>query len=128
MNHPGLRLPALRDVAGIDDDPANARVGQEIGDCGLDPAPRAVSVAGAVVEGGLRPWRFRYLAEDALDPRRVTGVEQGNELLADQVLGPDAEHPLDCRTHVAASASGIQDGDDVGRVLDQRAETGLACS
>ena len=55
MGQPGLRLPALGDVAGVDDDPADARVGQEVGDRGLDPAPRAVSVAGAVVDGRLRP-------------------------------------------------------------------------
>ena len=122
MSQPRLRLPALRDVAGVDDDSTHARVGQEVGDRGLDPAPGAVLVAGTVVDGRLCPRRLRHLGEDTLDPRRVTGVKEGSKRRADQVLGPEAEHPLDGRAHVADHASGVEDGDDVSGVLHQRAE------
>ncbi len=91
----------------------------------LDPAPRAVLVADAVLGRDVAPGGATIPRTNP-GPRRHHRGGAGQELRADQVLGREPEHPLDGRAHVADHAGGVEDGDDVGGVLHQRAEALLA--
>ena len=54
---------------------------------------------------------------------RMDGVERVGPYL---LLGGAARHPLDRRAYVADGAVGFEDGDGIGGVLYQRAESLLA--
>ena len=68
----------------------------------------------------------RAAGEQPLDALEVGGVHQLREAAPDHVLGPVAEHALDRRALVDDVRARVEHGDEVGRVLDERGEAGLA--
>ena len=119
-----LELASLRHVMARDDEPAHAGIGEEVADNGLEPAPRTVSPARAELERAVAG-RARRSVERGLDRRTLLGVEKLGELGADQLLRLEPEHGLHRRGQVGELTLVVEDGDQVGRVLDERPEARL---
>jgi hypothetical protein len=120
-----LRLEglALGDVADVDDDPGDRLLGEQVRAERLDVAPLVGGVAYAEFGRGGRP---RRLTGERGDERQhalcLLGVDDVDERALGDRLGGMAEHLLDRGADVAHGAVAADDADDVGGVLDQRAE------
>ena len=105
--------------------PSDRGVAGEVGRQDLGVQPGAVGLAEAPLDrtGDARgPHR---VLEERRGPVAVVGVEQGHQRTAHHLGGVVAEHPVGRGAHEAHRPVGAGHDDDVGRVLDQRAEPGL---
>ena len=122
-----LELAALGDVVARDDETPNARVGEEVADDSLEPAPRVVSPAHAELQRAV-PGRPGGCGECGLDRGPLLGVQELGELGAHQLLGLEAENRLHRRRQVREGAVLVEHRDQVGRVLHERAEARFAAA
>ena len=125
-----LERLALADVAAVQDDAADVLVLEQVRVLDLELEPGAVAVPeraldhvglGAAADVGLAD-----AGDDLREPRPVGRREQPGELAALDLVGAVAEHALDRRALVGDDAVGVEDGDEVARVGDERAEPRLA--
>ena len=121
-----LGLLALGNVAVVDDDAAHARLVEQVGAGYLQVPPRTVAMAPPYLGRECASRRFQELGEHSPCHRDVVGVHQGEGAGADPLLGSVTQHPFDRRGHVGDGAVGVDHGDDVRRVADERAEPLLA--
>src|ERR671924_190744 len=117
---------ALADVAAVQDDPVHVLVAQEIRVLHLELEPGPV----AVPKQALQRVRLRPLAADVRhdlrEPRPVGLAHEAVEARPLDLVGRVAEHALDRRALVGHDAVGVEDGDQVARVRDERTEARLA--
>jgi hypothetical protein len=121
-----LECLALRDVPRVEDDPLHVGVVHQVGPEGLDVEPEIV----AVPHPGLDQLRRRSplpdgRREELQDLGLVVGMDEAGELGPLQLRGVVAEHAFHRRAHVAHGRVDVDHHDDVGGVLDERAEAGL---
>ncbi len=123
-----LRLQLLLggDVAGGDDDGPHVGIGQQVGVDALHVAVAAVPVPQPQVGG-----RAGLVAGDGLGPggdqgQPVLGVGEVGQLRADQLVLRVAEQPGDRRRLIRDREVGVDQGDQVRRVVHQRLEARLA--
>jgi hypothetical protein len=121
-----LELAAFGDVAGVEDQPADAGVVEQVGDGELDGAVVAVAVAQRQLqlEHAVRPLGHLGQALAQADPR--VGVEDLGERAAEQVGLAVAEHPGHGLADVLDVGVRADQDHDLGAVLDQRLEALLA--
>ena len=86
----------------------------------------AVGVRDRQVHRTRHAWPALGLRQRLAQPYTVLGLEQVVETRADQVAGLAAEHGHGRGRLVADDEVAVDDGDDVGGVLDERAEPALA--
>ena len=120
-----LQPPPLAHVAGVEHDALHGRVVQQVGREDLGVQPGAVGLAEAPLDRAGDARRLRRVAEERGRPLAVIGVEQLGHGLPHHRRRIVAEHPRGRRAHEPDRAVRPGDDDDVGRVLHQRAETGL---
>src|SRR5215216_4187228 len=117
---------AFGDVPGVDHHAPHSRVVEQVVYDVLEVAPRAVLVRHPELQGQVKPGSFQGLGEYAQRSPRVVRMDLvecvGPYLLFRLV----AHHPLDCRAYVADGAVGLENCDDIGGVLYQRAKALLA--
>src|SRR2546423_11092138 len=87
--------------------------------------PGAVRLAETPLDWAADARRLRRIAEERGRSLAVIGVKQLGHGLTQHLRGVVPEDPGDRRAHEPDRAVGPGDDDDVGRVLYQRAETGL---
>src|SRR5215216_4000518 len=117
---------AFGDVPGIDHHTPHSRVVKQVVYDMLKVAPRAVLVGHSELQGRVEPRSFQDLGERVqrlLPVVRMDRVECVGPYL---LFRPVAGHPLDCRAYVVHGAVRVEDRDDIGAVLYQRAEALLA--
>jgi hypothetical protein len=115
------------DLAGVEDRAGHGGIALQLRDGGLEPARAALGVEEAELEGACRPPGVPGLLDEREQARPVVGVEQRDQLgrLAGQVAVP--QQALGGRAHERHPA--VLDHDhDVGGVLDERPEAGLAAA
>src|SRR5215211_3457875 len=121
-----FRPLAFGDVSGGDYHASHSRVVEQVVYDVLEVAPRAVLVRHPELQGQVKPGSFQGLGEYAQRSPRVVRMDLvecvGPYLLFRLV----AHHPLDCRANVADGAVGLENCDDIGGVLYQRAKALLA--
>ena len=110
-----------------DHEAADARIRDEVVHHSLERAPGVVATAHTELQGVV-PRRPRCGCESRFDCGPLLRVQELGERRADQLLCLEAEHRLDRRGEVRERAVVIENGDQVGGVLDERAEAGLAAS
>ena len=125
-----LERLALADVATVQDDAADVLVLQQVRVLNLELEPGAVSVPERALDHvGLRAAAdvsLAYARQDLGQPRPVGLAEQLREVASLELVRAIAEDTLDGRALVGDGAMGVEDGDQVARVGDQRPESRLA--
>ncbi len=116
----------LRDVARVVDEAADARVVEQVRAPDVEPAPGAVGVLHARLEADRVPRAFAQLGEHRAHARRVVRVQRMDPV--HEVLRCEAEGGRDRRAHVGDRAVQTRDSDDVGALLDERAEAPLVAA
>jgi len=121
-----LELLSLGDVAGVEHHGSDVGVRELVAQDRLHVAVGAVGVAPARAQQLLPVIGSQQLLEDPVGLREVVGVEHPPEGRVEQDPGAVAEELFDRRGYVGDPSVGVEQGDDVGGVLDQRPEAGLA--
>ena len=117
---------AFGDVVRVDDDAVHRGIGREVGHREIECAPFAAATGHAQL-GSMRGRRIGRQAEQQRGQREpIVGMYEARQLVADQFVGLVAEYSHDRRADVVDEAVVVDDGDDVGSVLDQPAEARLA--
>src|SRR3712207_4748614 len=117
---------AFGDVPGVDHYAPHNRVVKQVVYDVLEVAPRAVLVGHSELQGRVKPGTFEDLGkcvQRSLPVIRMDGAKRVGPYL---LFGLVARDPLDCRAYVADGAVGLENRDDIGGVLYQRAESLLA--
>ncbi len=117
---------ALGDVAAVQHDPAHVLVLQQVRVMDLEVEPRAVTVPERALDGARLDLGRARLGEHVREPGPVGVADEVLERRADHLVGAEAEDALDGGAHVGDLTCGVEDGDQVARVGDQRPEPGLA--
>jgi hypothetical protein len=113
-------------VPGIEHDPANGRVRQQVAADRLEPDRRTVRSAQAEFDGA-RHAGFPVGAKQSPNRLHVGGVEVLQQAGAHQLGRRVADDAFGRVADVGDRAVGGEDGHQIGGVLDQRAEPLLAC-
>src|SRR5215203_577835 len=92
----------------------------------LEVAPRAILVGHSELQGRVKPRSFQDRGECGQRSLFVVRMDRAECVGSYLLFRPVARHPLDCRAYVANGAIGLEDRDDIGAVLYQRAEALLA--
>ena len=125
-----LERLALADVATVQDDAADVLVLQQVCVLNLELEPGAVSMPERALDHvGLRAAADVGLADarqDLRQPRPVGHADQLGEVTSLHLVRAIAEDTLDRRALVRDGAMGVEDGDEVARVGDQRPESSFA--
>jgi hypothetical protein len=121
----GLRPAAFGDVARVEDDRRRLGVAEAVADR-LDDAPRPVEAAEAAADRRDHARRCERARQRVAQHRLVVVVYEGEERLAENDVGRSAEDALERRALVTHHAIGVDDGDEIRRVLDEGAEVRLA--
>ena len=116
---------AIAHVARIDDDAPHGGVVQEIRPHGLDHEPPSVAVLDAPFGGRRHRPRIGGRRERRGRVDRIIGVQERHQWVALHLRWQKPKQFGDRRTHVAEYAVDVRDGDEVGRVLHERTESGL---
>src|SRR5438067_914072 len=117
---------ARADVTAVEHDAADVLVLGEVGVEDLELADVLVAVAQRAFEDARLAVRRRLGVRQHLQQAGPVGAgDEQVEAGAHDLLGLPAEHALDRRALVADDAVGPDDGDEVARVLDKRAEPRL---
>ena len=118
---------ALADIAAVEHDAADVLVVEQVGHEDLERALLAVAVHERALD------RLSALGvvgdrggDEPGEPAAVAGLDQLLEEAADDLLGRVAEHALDRWALVADLPAGTEHGDEIARVLHERAEAGFA--
>ena len=102
--------------------PCTAGLVQEVDRAQLEPPPAAVGVPPPHLDRVLTC----RIGDDRLEVRcahrAVLGMDEPEEVAADEILGPVAEDVFERGADVGRARLAVDDDDDVGRVADQRAE------
>src|SRR5215208_6415772 len=117
---------ACGDVPGVDHHTPHSRVVKQVVYDMLKVAPRAILVGHSELQGRVKPRSFQDLGEcvqRSIPVVRMHGVKCVGPYLLFRLV---ARHPLDCWAYVVDGAVGVEDRDDIGAVLYQRAEALLA--
>src|SRR5215211_4333379 len=117
---------AFGDVPGVDHHSPYSRVVEQVVYDMLKVAPRAVLVGHSELQGRVKPRSFQDLGERVQRLLHVVWMDRAECIGPYPLFRPVACHPLDCRAYVADGAIGVEDRDDIGAVLYQRAEALLA--
>src|SRR5919201_5451412 len=115
-----LETFSLADVARRQDDSADAGVVAEVRVDRDDVDDSAVEMAEAVFD--LVQEAVGLLEDRRADAVDVPGIDELEEAATDEVVGEIAEYALDRGRHVGDRPGGVDDGDRVGRVLDERGD------
>ena len=123
-----LRLEGLvpADVPGVEDDPANPALMEEVRPLDLQPAPRAVTVLPAELDRTGHAPLLEQLGVEGLRALRIPFVDEAPAAGPDQSIRLVREHRLDRRADVPNGAIRLENEDHVGGMLHQRPETLLA--
>ena len=122
----GLEVRPVGDIVAVDDETADRRLVGEVPRGPFEHAPPAVLVGHAcfALDIGARPVGDRgQLLDQDLAVVRVDGMGQ---LSTHEVVGREAEDPVDGHAHVADRAVVVDDEHEIRRVLGERAEPRLA--
>ena len=119
----GLGLVPLGHVPVVDDDRPDVRVGQPVADRPLGVPVRPVGVEVPGLEPDVAVRLGQALAEQLPQAGPLVRVAQVEHRPADRVRRPPAGHHFRRRRRVADDAGPVDEGDDVGTLLDQGAET-----
>src|SRR5215216_3245196 len=117
---------AFGDVPGVDHHTPHSRVVEQVVYDMLKVAPRAILVEHSELQGRVKPRSFQDLGERVQRLLPVVRMDRAECVGPYLLFRPVARHPLDCRAYVVDGAVGVEDRDDIGAVLYQRAETLLA--
>ena len=117
-----LELLALGRVARVEDDAADARVGEQVVRDRLEVAPAAIAVAQPELDSPVRAPRLGERLEEGVQPRRVLRVNDVVEVAALQLVGGVAPEALHGGAGVLDPMLAVEDGDRLGRVQHERAE------
>src|ERR671913_669247 len=117
---------AFGDVPGVDHHTLHSRVVEQVVYDMLKVAPRAILVGHSELQGRVKPRSFQDLGESVQRLLPVVWMDRAECVGPYLLFRPVARHPLDCRAYVANGAVGLEDRDDIGAVLYQRAEALLA--
>ena len=90
---------ALGDVAGVEDDPSDVGIVQQVRAEGLDVNPRSVSVPNAKLDQARGS--IPVPGQERHDARCLVGVDQIREARTQDLLWPIAEDALDGWAHVS---------------------------
>ena len=121
-----LERLALRDIAAVEHDPADRTVAQQVSVEDLEVAQASVLVREQTVDHLGAAGGAGAVGEAAEQPALLVGMEQLLERAAGDLLDRVPEHALDRRALVEDRVAGIDHGDQVAGVLDQRREPRLA--
>src|SRR5215217_381251 len=117
---------AFGDVPGIDHHTPHSRVVKQVVYDMLKVAPRAVLVGHSELQGRVKPRSFQDLGEGVQRSIPVVRMDRAECVGLYLLFRLVASYPLDCRAYVVDRAVGLEDRDDIGAVLYQRAEALLA--
>ena len=118
---------ALADVAAVEDDPADGVVLEQVRVQDLELAQRPVAVAQRALEHlGLAAGVRRAVGQQAQQAAVLLGGQEAVEAGPDHVGRGVAEDALDRGALVDDRGVGVEHGDEVAGVLDERAEARLA--
>src|ERR671910_2959902 len=117
---------AFGDVPGVDHHTPHSRVVEQVVYDMLKIAPRAILVGHSELQGRVKPRSFQDLGERVQRLLPVVRMDRAECVGPYLLFRLKARHPLDCRAYVADGAVGVEDRDDIGAVLYQRAEALLA--
>src|SRR5919107_5164165 len=117
---------AFGDVPGVDHHTPHSRVVDQVVYDMLEVAPRAILVGHSELQGRVKPRSFQDRGECGQHSLFVVRMDRAEGVGPYLLFRPVARHPLDCRAYVADGAVGIENRDDIGTVLYQRAEALLA--
>src|SRR5215217_1621225 len=92
----------------------------------LKVAPRAVLVGHSELQGRVKPRSFQDLGEGVQRSIPVVRMDRAECVGSYLLFRLVASYPLDCRAYVVDGTVGLEDRDDIGAVLYQRAEALLA--
>lgn len=125
-----LSLPPVGDVPTVVDDPRDAGIVQEVRGHDLEQPRRAVRPIDRQLGGDRRTRVRQCVGEEARDgaPLGLGSPLVAEEMAADDLLRPYAEETLNRGAGVGPDAVGVEDDNDVGRVLDEGAEARLAAA
>ena len=115
----GIGPSALRDVARVDDDRVHAELRRERLPRGLEPQPRSVAAALAVLERSRREPVGELGAEPIHENADIVGMDVVDAGRPDERFRVEADQPFAVRGDVADHAVEADDRDDVGLVLDE---------
>src|SRR5215204_7506221 len=113
---------AFGDVPGVDHHTPHSRVVDQVVYDMLKVAPGAILVGHSELQGRLKPRSFQDLGERVQRLLPVIRMDRAECVGPYLLFRPVARHPLDCRAYVVDGAFGVEDRDDIGAVLYQRAE------
>src|SRR5215216_2473772 len=117
---------AFGDVPGIDHHTPHSRVVKQVVYDMLKVAPRAVLVGHSELQGRVKPRSFQDLGEGVQRSIPVVRMDRAECVGSYLLFRLVASYPLDCRAYVVDGTVGLEDRDDIGAVLYQRAEALLA--
>ena len=121
-----LEAPPRRDVAVVDDDPADRGLVEQVATDDLDQPLRAVRVQGPNLGRDLAAGRGDELVEELLEARPVVGMDHVETGRPDPLFGPVAEDAFDRGTLVRDEAVRADDHVHVIGVPDEGSEPLLA--
>ena len=125
-----LERLALADVAAVQDDAADVLVLEQVRvlDLELEPGPVAMPERALdhVRLGAAADVRLADAGDDLREPRPIRLPQQAGEVRPFDLVRAVAEDALDRRALVRDGAVGVEHGDEVARVGDERAEARLA--
>ena len=120
-----LEAAVLRDITGVEHDAVDGRLVTQVGE--RDDQRVVAARRGLHIELQVDPGeRFADQREPFLDAVTMTGCDEIEHGGADQRVGPVAQDRGDRRGHEGEEPAAVDDGDHVGRVLDERTESSLA--
>src|SRR5215208_1700653 len=117
---------ACGDVPGVDHHTPHSRVVKQVVYDMLKVAPRAILVGHSELQGRVKPRSFQDLGERVQRLLPVVRMDRAECVGPYLLFRLVARHPLDCRAYVVDGSVGVEDCNDIGAVLYQRAETLLA--
>src|SRR5215204_6065030 len=117
---------AFGDVPGVDHHTPHSQVAEQVVYDMLKVAPRAILVGHSELQGRVKPRSFQDLGERVQRLLPVVRMDRAECVGPYLLFRLKARHPLDCRAYVVDGAVGVEDRDDIGAVLYQRAEALLA--
>src|SRR5882724_13147071 len=121
-----LESLTLADVAAIEHDPADVLVVEKVGVLDLEPQRRTVPVTDRALDR-VRFGVARTVDRDQLREQGPVGLAQKpGEPRSFDLVHTVSDQTLDRRALVSDEAVGVQHRDQVARVRDEGAETGLA--
>src|SRR5918993_3182730 len=113
---------AFGDVPGVDHHATHGRFVEQVVYDMLKVAPRAILVGHSELQGRVKPRSFQDLGERVQRLLPVVWMDRAECVGPYLLFRPVARHPLDCRAYVVDGAVAVEDRDDIGAVLYQRAE------